>query len=110
MIVAMSGFAAILTATPSASSAAKSNRAADAGVWVSRPDGAVSCAPDSAQSLEKGADELTQSKIAVLESRKGSDQMLHAQMCGIPKGTSNAYRIPKSDLRKAIALGFKEAR
>jgi hypothetical protein len=78
-------------------------------VWVTRGDGAQSCTPGSGQSLDDGANELRKSKVRVLESRKGSDGKMHAQMCGLPSGSTNAYLIPKDDLPQAVALGYVKA-
>lgn len=80
-------------------------------VWVSRPDGAESCAPHdgakNGQSLDDGAMELRKGKVRILESRKASDGKMHMQMCGAPTGSANQYLIPRSDLPQAVALGFK---
>ncbi len=75
-------------------------------VWVGQPDGSLQCKPKSGKSLEDGKTPLTQAGVAVLESKKTSDGMMRAQMCGIPTGKLNAYLIKKSDLPAAIRLGF----
>jgi hypothetical protein len=33
---------------------------------------------------------------------------MRAQMCGLPTGGLNSYRIAKADLAKAQALGFQK--
>ncbi len=76
-------------------------------VWIKRTDGALSCSPEKAQSLGEGAQDLEKAKIRVLESKKIQDGKMHIQMCGAPTGTENAYRIQRSDLPQAIALGFQ---
>ncbi len=90
-----------------ATSAAKS-ASEEPSVWVKRPDGGKQCAPDSAQDLELGSKELAKLGIPVLESSKKSDGKMRIQVCGQPTGNENSYRIPKSSLLKASALGFKE--
>lgn len=78
-------------------------------VWVSRSDGAESCAPKSGQSLEEGAAELKKAGVRVLDQRKGDDGKMHMQMCGAPTGSMNAYLIARDDLPKAIAHGFAKS-
>ena len=73
-----------------------------------RPDGAKSCAINSGQSLEAGAADLKTAGIHVSTSRKADDGLMHAQMCGIPAGSTNAYEIDQADLGKAETLGFKK--
>jgi hypothetical protein len=94
------------TAASSAPAASVAPTAGPAQVWISRPDGAQSCTPGSGTSLEDGAAELRKARVRVLGSRKGDDGKMHAQMCGIPTGTSNAYLIPKDDLSAAVAHGY----
>ena len=77
-------------------------------VWIAKSDGSKQCATDTALPLEQTAQELAQSKIHVLESKKSSDGKIRVQLCGAPTGSQNYYRIPKSELSAAIGLGFKE--
>lgn len=78
-------------------------------VWILRSDGAKSCSPETAQSVEAGAQELLKADIRVLNSMKGDDGKMRMQMCGAPTGTLNSYLIPKDSLPHAVALGFQEA-
>jgi hypothetical protein len=78
-------------------------------VWVMQSDGGKSCESNSGNSLEQGAASLRKMQIKVLNSHKGNDGKMHAQMCGLPSGTANVYQINRSDLTKASALGFVEA-
>jgi hypothetical protein len=78
-------------------------------VWVSRPTGAQSCSTREGESLDEAAGRLKKDQVRVLESRKGDDGKMHALMCGAPTGKTNAFRIPKEDLSKAIAAGFQLA-
>lgn len=76
-------------------------------IWVSRPDGALSCEPGSAMPVEKGAEELRKEKVEVLEARRGTDGKMHIQMCGAAEGTMIQLRIPKEALPIAKAKGFE---
>ena len=78
-------------------------------IWVTRSDGAKSCSPGSAQTVESAQRELENAKIRVLKALKANDGKMHAMMCGASSSTVNAYLIPKSELAGAIALGFKPA-
>ena len=99
-------------AAPSSTEAEASSSLSSSGptVWVTRPDGAQQCAPGSGQTLESSFTELQKAQVRVLDSQKGNDKKLHAQMCGIPSGKTNMFQIPKEDLPKAIALGFHEVK
>jgi hypothetical protein len=94
----------------SQSSEISSSAASGDSVWVTRPDGAQQCSPQSGQTLESGSAELTKAHVRVLGSQKGSDKKMHAQMCGIPSGRTNMFQILKEDLPKAIVLGFHEVK
>jgi hypothetical protein len=105
-----SAFSARKAETPApgeATSSSDSPKQTDT-VWVSRPDGGQSCSPKSGQALDEAATELKGAGIAVFESRKGNDGKMRAQMCGLPTGGLNSYRIAKADLAKAQALGFQK--
>jgi hypothetical protein len=92
--------------SPSSSASQAGTATAIEKVWVARADGAESCAPGSGQSLEIGAADLRKLGVRVLDSRKGTDGQMHAQMCGMPTGSTNAYLIPKEDLSRALANDF----
>ena len=79
-------------------------------VWVSRPDGGLSCEADKAESVEKGAKALKSMAVEVFESRKSGDGKMHIEMCGAATGNENGYLIRRSDLDKAKALGFKPSK
>jgi hypothetical protein len=93
-----------------ASSSMSSSSVTGSAVWVTRPDGAQQCAPGTGQSLDQSANELKKARIRVLNSQKGNDKKMHAQVCGIPTGKTNMFQIPKEDLPKAFALGFHEVK
>lgn len=78
-------------------------------IWITRPDGALSCEVESGQSLEKGALDLQKRGIKILSSKKASDQKMHIQVCGAPQGSSNAYEIPRAQLEEAASIGFTES-
>lgn len=77
-------------------------------IWVERMDGEKSCEHGTAQSLSEGASELSKMGVQVFDSLKGSDGKMRIQMCGIPTGKLNRYRIRKGDLEKAQSIGFRE--
>jgi hypothetical protein len=89
---------------------ANSSSLSSANVWVTRPDGGQQCSPQSGQSLDTSSAELKKAQVRVLNSQKGSDNKLHAQMCGIPSGKTNMFQIPRDDLSKASALGYHEVK
>ena len=66
------------------------------------------CNLNAGKSLENGATELKDAHVRVISSQKGSDRKMHAQMCGLPSGHTNAYEIAKDDLGKAMVLGYQE--
>lgn len=76
-------------------------------VWISKPDGAVSCEPQSGISLTVAAEELKKKGVETLESRKGTDGKMHIQSCGASKGTTNEFLIREQDLNQAVALEYK---
>lgn len=84
--------------------AATSSEAAQ--IWVSRPDGSLSCGIKEAQTLESAAQELEKAGVRAFESGKGNDGKMRAQMCGVATGHLNRFKISESDLEKAKALGF----
>jgi hypothetical protein len=92
----------------SSSEQQKANSADSAAVWVMRPDGSQMCTANSGQSLDAGAADLRKAGIRVISSQKGNDSKMHAQMCGLPTGHTNAYQISQDDLAKAITLGFQK--
>lgn len=79
----------------------------ESSIWVSRPDGAMSCEPGSGLTVEKGVEELRKEKIEVLEARKGTDGKMHIQMCGASEGTTIQVRIPKEALPGAKMRGYE---
>jgi hypothetical protein len=78
-------------------------------VWITRPDGSQSCSAKSGESIEEGAEDLKSANIHVLDSKKNASPKIHNQLCGMPTGTSNAYQISRSDLAKALSLGYQQA-
>jgi len=78
-------------------------------VWVQKPDGSRSCEAGSGKSIESAADELQKAGVNVLEKNKTNDGKMHAQMCGLDTGKTNAYRIRKADLPRALSLGYSVA-
>lgn len=94
------------TATASSSSSTSSSTGPT--VWVAKADGSQMCKLNTGTTLDDGANELKQAHVRVVQSQKGSDQKMHAQMCGLPSGHTNVYEIQKEDLGKAMVLGYQE--
>lgn len=96
-----------------ASALAASKKAPDAEsdakrVWIKKSDGGITCeSKDKAESLEAGQKALEDAKVTVFASRKQHDNKLRASVCGIPKGTENAFEVPASQLEKARSLGYQ---
>jgi hypothetical protein len=76
--------------------------------WITKDDGAKFCVAGSGISLEQGKTDLLQAKIAVSDSKKGTDGRRHAQVCGGGRGSTNQYFINKDQLAQALALGYSE--
>jgi len=79
-------------------------------VWIMRSDGAQFCVAGSGETLVQGSAELAAAHIEVLESKKGSDGKMHAQVCGGYRGSTNNYLINKDKLNQAVALGYSETK
>jgi hypothetical protein len=92
----------------SPNSSANSSGGVVASVWVAKSDGSQMCNLGGGTTLEDGASELKKANVRVVSSQKGSDRKMHAQMCGLPSGHTNAYEIAKDDLGKAMVLGYQE--
>lgn len=71
-------------------------------------DGTLQCQGDKAIPLETMQKELTDAGIQVFSAKHQSSGFMMTQVCGSPTGMINLYEIPKRDLDKAQALGFKE--
>ena len=80
----------------------------DSSVWILRDDGAKFCVTGSGVTLEEGSAELQAAQIVVLESKKGSDGKMHAQVCGGSRGSTNTYLINRDKIKQAVALGYSE--
>ena len=97
-------------------SAAESSAAAakkpDDRIWVSRPDGSLQCSEKTgaADPVAEARSELEKKGVHVLESKKGNDGRIRAQVCGISTGNETVFLIPKSELGKAKSLGFESLR
>ena len=81
-------------------------------IWVTRADGSRQC--DRSQKMASPAQVAAQVQAAgilVFQSRSGNDGQMHAQECGALTGRTVDLEISRSDVRKALSLGFvtKEA-
>ncbi len=86
----------------------ESSSVGDASVWIMRSDGAKQCMPGSGVTLVQGSADLQASNIGVLDSKKGTDGKMHAQVCGSSRGSTNNYLIGRDKLDQALALGYSE--
>lgn len=75
-------------------------------VFVGKPDGSRQCGMGSIVSLESMAEELK--SIKIISQAKKNDGKMYPMVCGGPTGVLNSFEILKSDLAKAVSLGFKE--
>lgn len=76
-------------------------------IWVGKSDSAISCQKSRGIELDKMSADLALASVKVLAKRKLHDGKMRIQMCGVDKGDMNGFLIPKKDLEKALALGFK---
>ena len=75
--------------------------------FVYKPDGTRHCNNAPGISLDSMAQELVGSGIVVLSQRKSYDGREGIALCDDPSGSINVYEIGKSNLPKALELGFK---
>jgi len=75
-------------------------------VAVYEYDGTLLCENGREITLDQMAKQLTQGGVSVISQRKGSDGLLHIQLCGSTTGKINIFEIPSSDLQRALDLGF----
>ncbi len=75
-------------------------------VKVYKADGTLQCNQGKQISLSEMAKQL--SGIQVFSQSNLNDGMMRIQVCGAPTGQCNVFEIPKTELKKAIGLGFKE--
>lgn len=74
-------------------------------IKVFKYDGSLQCGMGKGTPLEEMQKELV--GIAVQSAENRNDGLMRIQLCGAPTGQANVYEIPKADLEKAQALGFK---
>ncbi|MCS6838564.1 MAG: hypothetical protein NZ480_06920 [Bdellovibrionaceae bacterium] len=78
-------------------------------VYVYKSDGTIQCEPSiKAIPLVTIKKELEDAKIQVFEATHMDSGMMMITLCGAPTTKIYRFQIPKSDLEKAIKLGFKE--
>ena len=75
-------------------------------VKIYKYDRSVQCEPQSGITLAEMVDELAHFGITVICAQKGHDGYARAQACGTDSGVINVYTINRSDLTRAIELGF----
>jgi hypothetical protein len=73
---------------------------------VFKYDGALQCGAGKAVGLDEMGAELTKAGIAISASRKDSDGLMHAQLCGSLAGSVNVFEIRSDSFEAARKLGF----
>lgn len=91
---------------PQSASSSAAPETATAKVKVFKADGSRQCGQGKAVDAKIMEKELAKAGIKVLSSAKGSDGMMHTQVCGAATGNANIYEINSADLKKAEKLGF----
>ena len=85
-------------------------QAPDEMVWVGKSDNAQSCSTTPGISLDLMNKELQGAGVRVAEKKKLQDSKMRIAMCGVDKGVLNVFLIKKSDMPKALTLGFLEVK
>lgn len=75
-------------------------------VKVFKLDGSLQCSRGKKIDISEMQNELKD--IKVYSSFSENDGMMRIQMCGAPTGNGNVFEIDRSNLKKALSLGFKE--
>ncbi|MFN8945806.1 MAG: hypothetical protein ACK5WZ_14410 [Pseudobdellovibrionaceae bacterium] len=75
-------------------------------VKVAKLDGTLQCNQGKQIPLAEMAKQLA--GIQIFSEKNLNDGLMRIQVCGAPTGQNNVYEIPKSELKKAVGLGFKE--
>lgn len=75
-------------------------------VKVYKSDGSLQCGMGKVIPLAEMAAQLQGIKVHSSENK--NDGKMRIQVCGSPTGQANVYEIDRSDLEKALALGFQE--
>ncbi len=75
-------------------------------VKVFKLDGSLQCSRGKKITLSEMQNELKD--IKVYSSFSENDGMMRIQLCGAPTGNGNIFEIDRSNLKKALSLGFKE--
>lgn len=76
--------------------------------FVYKADGTRHCDATPDTSLDSMAEELIRSGIPVHARRKSHDGREGVAVCGEPTGGINVYEIARSDLPRALRLGFRQ--
>jgi hypothetical protein len=94
---------------------AKNPDAGGYGIWVFdeskvqvfKYDGTLQCGMGGGIPLDEMSKDLEEAGIEVIESRKGSDGLLHIGVCGSSTGAINVYVIDRGALPAAQRLGYR---
>jgi hypothetical protein len=79
----------------------------ESSVEIYKYDGTLQCGMGHESTLEEMAKELESGGIDVLENRKGTDGLVHINVCGASTGAINIYLIDRGSLPAAQRLGFR---
>jgi hypothetical protein len=80
-------------------------------VWMWKPDGSMQCEKDSAVlDPDKAMAELKKAGVLATGARQSHDGMMHTTVCGAATGNTVEVEVPKLDVARAQALGYKLSR
>ena len=75
-------------------------------VKVFKYDGSLQCGMGKPIAVEAMKKDLK--GITVYSAQNLQDGLMHVSLCGSPTGKANVYEIDRSNLEKAVKLGFRE--
>lgn len=81
--------------------------AAEASIWLGRPDGSRSCEPESGMNKAQVLASFKEMGIRVLAIAWGSDGKVRAMMCGLPTGRWVGVKVATRDRVNAEATGWR---
>ena len=76
-------------------------------IWVWKSDGSKQCQEPAKFTPEDAAEQLRTLGVLVYQSRKGTDGLMHASVCGGATGATVELEIGRVDYQKAVSLGFR---
>ena len=76
-------------------------------IWVAKEDGSKQCEKGSAITVATATTEFQRAGVVVYQGRAGQDGMVRTAVCGSGTGRTVELEIPRSDLGKAVSMGFQ---